>query len=152
MNTKHLLTASLIGGAISIVLANAPYVNLINILFCTGFWIGPLVAVWLYRRLNGTLTARDAILTGLLAGVWHGVFGLLLSPLGLAGAGNLLNEMRPVMAAQDWAELETELTGLGGLTFNLFGVAFDILFGFIGGLIGGAIFHTRREPAKTVQA
>jgi hypothetical protein len=152
MNTKHLLTASLIGGAISVVLANAPYVNLINILFCAGFWIGPIAAVWFYRQLNGSLTSRDAILISVLAGVWHGVFGLVLSPLGLAGAGSLLNDLRPMMPTQDWAELENNLTGLGGLTFNLFGVAFDIFFGFIGGLLGGAVLHTRREPAKTVQA
>lgn len=151
MNTKHLLTASLVGGAISVALANAPYVSLINILFCAGFWIGPLAAVLLYRRLDGGLTLRDALLTGVLAGVWHGLFGLLLSPLGLAGAGGLLNGLRPIISTQDMAELETNLTGLGGLTFNLFGVAFDIVFGFIGGLLGGAFFHTRREPAKTPQ-
>lgn len=152
MNTKHLLIASLIGGGVSIVLANAPYVNLINILFCAGFWIGPLVAVWCYRRLNGHLTFRDALLTGLLAGLWHGIFGLALSPLGLAGAGGLLNEIRPFASAQDLAGLETKLTGLGALTFNLFGVAFDIIFGFLGGAIGGAIFRTGHESAKIVQA
>jgi hypothetical protein len=152
MNTKHLLTASLIGGVISIILTNTPYVNLINILFCAGFWIGPLVAVWLFRRMNGTLTIRESIFIGLLTGVCHGVFGLLLSPLGLAGAGGLLNEMQPVMSNGDWAELETTLTGLGGLAFNLIGVAFDIVFGIIGGLVGSAIFHTRREPVKIAQA
>lgn len=152
MNTKHLMTASLIGGVISIVLANAPYVNLINILFCAGFWVGPLLAVWIFRRLNGTLTIRESIFIGLLTGVCHGVFGLLLSTLGLAGAGSLLKEMQSVMSTQDWAKLETNLTGLGGLAFNLFGMAFDIVFGFLGGLIGGAIFHTRRESAEIVQA
>ena len=50
MNTKQLLTASLVGGLVSLVLANAPFVNLINLLLCAGFWIGPIVAVWLYRR------------------------------------------------------------------------------------------------------
>jgi len=56
MNTKHLLTASLIGGLTSLALANAPYLNLINLLLCAGFWIGPIVAVWLLRRLDGSLT------------------------------------------------------------------------------------------------
>ncbi len=144
MNTKHLLTASLIGGLISAVLANTPYVNLINLLLCAGFWIGPIVAVWYYLRLNGALTLNEAMVIGILAGVWHGLFGLLLSPLGLAGAGSLLNELRPFMSAQDLPDLETSLTGVGGLLFNLIGVAVDIAFGFIGGLIGGAIFGARR--------
>ena len=85
MNTKNLLIASLAGGLISIVLVNTPFVNLINLLLCAGFWIGPIFAVWLYRRLGGALMLREAVITGLLAAAWHALFGLLLSPLGLAG-------------------------------------------------------------------
>ena len=148
MNTKHLLTASLIGGLTSLALANAPYLNLINLLLCAGFWIGPIVAVWLYRRLDGSLTLRQAILTGILAGAWHALFGLLLSPLGLAGAGGLLKEVQPFVSAQDWSEVETNLTGVGGMLFNLFGAGVDIVFGFLGGLIGNAIFGVRRTTAQ----
>jgi hypothetical protein len=148
MNTKHLLTASLAGGLISIVLANAPYLNLINLLLCAGFWIGPIVAVWLYRRLDGSLTLRQAILTGILAGAWHALFGLLLSPLGLAGAGGLLKDVQPFVSAQDLSEVETNLTGIGGMLFNLFGAGVDIVFGFLGGLVGGAIFGARRTTAQ----
>jgi hypothetical protein len=147
MNTKHLLAASLVGGLVSLVLANTPVVNLINLLLCAGFWAGPIVAVWLYRRLAGTLTMRDALAAGLLAGAWHGLFGLALSPLGLAGAGGVLSAMRAVVPAEDVADLEAGLTGLGGLLFNLAGIGIDLVFGLIGGLIGGAIFGTRRATA-----
>ena len=144
MNTKHLLAASLAGGLISAVLVNTPYVNLINLLVCAGFWIGPLVAVWLYRRQDGMLTLRQAVITGMLAGVWHALFGLVLNLFGLAGASGLLNELRPFISARDLPDLETALTGMGGMLFNLVGVAIDIGFGFVGGLIGGAIFGPRR--------
>src|SRR5512141_1864815 len=107
MNTKHLLIASLAGGLLSTVLANTPFVNLINVLLCVGFWVGPIVAVWLYRRLDGALTFRQALITGLLAGVWHALFGMLLSPLGLAGAGSLLNDLRPFVSAQDLPDVES---------------------------------------------
>lgn len=147
MNTKNLLTASLLGGLISIVLVNTPFVNLINLLLCAGFWIGPIFAVWIYRRLGGTVTLREAVITGLLAAAWHALFGLLLSPLGLAGAGGILNEMRPFMSAQDLPDLENTLTGVGGILFNLIGAAFDIVFGVLGGLIGGALFGARRAAA-----
>ncbi len=147
MNTKHLFIASLVGGLVSIVLVNTPFVNLINLLICAGFWIGPIAAVWLYRRLDGTVTLRQAVITGLLAGAWHALFGLLLSPLGLAGAGGVLNEMRPFVSAQDLPDIETALTGVGGMLFNLVGVAIDIAFGFLGGLIGGSIFGPRRAIA-----
>jgi hypothetical protein len=147
MNTRHLLIASLAGGLLSLVLVNTPFVNLINLLLCAGFWMGPIVAVWLYRRLNGTVTLRQAIAAGMLAGAWHGLFGLLLSSLGVAGAGGMLNAFRPFMSAEDLPDLEAALTGAGGILFNLVGIAFDIGFGFLGGLIGNAIFHNAR-PAK----
>jgi len=147
MNIKYLFTASLVGGLISIVLVNTPFVNLINLLVCAGFWIGPILAVWLYRCLGGTLTVGQAMLIGMLAGAWHGLIGLVLSPLGLAGAGGLLNEMRTLVPAQDWPDIETALTGVGGMLFNLVGVAIDIAFGFLGGLIGGSIFGPRRATA-----
>ena len=147
MNAKYLLAASLAGGLISTVLVNTPYVNLINLLVCAGFWIGPIVAVWLYRRLGGTLTLGQAVVTGIMAGAWHGLFGLALSQVGLAGAGSPLNEVRPFVPAEDWPNLETALTGVGGMLFNLAGVVIDVAFGFIGGLVGGAIFGARRVTA-----
>ena len=147
MNSKHLLVASLAGGLISTVLVNTPYVSLVNLLICAGFWIGPVAAVWIYRRLNSQVTAREAIITGVLAGAWHGLFGLLLSPLGMAGAGGLVQELQPFMSGPEWNELESTLTGIGGVLFNLLGAGFDMVFGLIGGLIGGAIFKARRVTA-----
>lgn len=147
MNSKHLLVASLAGGLISTVLVNTPYVSLVNLLLCAGFWIGPVAAVWIYRRLNGGVTVREAILTGVLAGAWHGLFGMLLSPLGLAGAGGLLQELKPFISRSDWMQLEATLTGPGGVLFNLLGAGFDIVFGFLGGMLGAALIKARRVTA-----
>jgi hypothetical protein len=144
MNTKHLVIASLTGGLISTVLVNTPFVNWLNLLLCAGFWIGPVVAVWLYRRQDGTVNFSQAMLIGMLAGVWHGLIGVLLSPLGLAGAGGVLNGLQQILPAQDLPDVLPALTGIGGLLFNMVGVAIDLAFGFIGGLIGGAIFGVRR--------
>jgi hypothetical protein len=147
MNTKHLLIASLTGGLISTVLVNTPFVNWINLLVCAGFWIGPIVAVWLYRRQDGTVTLSQAMLIGMLAGVWHGLIGVLLSPLGLAGAGGMLNGLQQIVPAGDLSDLNATLTGIGGLLFNLAGVLIDVAFGFLGGLVGGAFFSVRRAVA-----
>ena len=147
MNTKHLLIASLTGGLISTVLVNTPFVNWINVLICAGFWIGPVVAVWLYRRQAGTVTLSQAMLIGMLAGVWHGLIGVLLSPLGLAGAGGMLNGLQQIVPAGDLSDLNATLTGIGGLLFNLAGVLIDVAFGFLGGLVGGAFFSVRRAVA-----
>ena len=147
MNTKHLVIASLTGGLISTVLVNTPFVNWINLLVCAGFWIGPIVAVWLYRRQDGTVTLSQAMLIGMLAGVWHGLIGVLLSPLGLAGAGGMLNGLQQIVPAGDLSDLNAALTGIGGLLFNLVGVLIDVAFGFLGGLVGGAFFSVRRAVA-----
>ncbi len=147
MNTKQLLTASLIGGLTSTLLVNTPVVSWINLLICAGFWIGPIVAVWLYQRQAGSVTLSQAIAIGMLAGAWHALFGVLLSPLGLAGAGGLLREVQPLLSADDQGDALKALTGVNGVVFNLVGMMFDIIFGFIGGLIGGAIFGQRRLTA-----
>ncbi len=147
MNTKNIVLAGLVGGLISLALVNTPFVNLINLFICAGFWIGPIAAVWVYRRLGGTLTLGQAVVTGLLAGAWHGLFGVALSLMGLAGAGGLLQDLRPFVPAQDLPDLEAALTGVGAMLFNLVGVAIDLTFGAIGGLIGGAIFGPRRVTA-----
>jgi len=105
------------------------------------------VAVWLYRRQAGTVTLSQAMLIGMLAGVWHGLIGVLLSPLGLAGAGGMLNGLRQIVPTGDLSDLNAALTGIGGLLFNLVGVLIDVAFGFIGGLVGGAFFNARRAVA-----
>jgi hypothetical protein len=147
MNMKNLLIASLVGGLISMLLVNTPIVNLINLFVCAGFWIGPITAVWLYHRLNGTLTLGQGVAIGLVAGAWHGLFGLVLSPQGLAGAGGVLSTLRAILPVQDWPDVEPSLTGIGGLLFNLIGVAVDLAFGAIGGLVGGAVFRGRHVAA-----
>jgi hypothetical protein len=143
MNTRSLLIASLLGGLISTALVNTPFVNLVNLLVCAGFWLGPIAAVWLYRRLGAPLALGQAVIVGLLAGAWHALFGLLLSPFGLAGAGGLLNDVRAFFPADDLAGLERALSGSGAFLFNLIGVAVDLAFGLFGGLLGGVLFGLR---------
>ena len=147
MNMKNLLVASLAGGLVSLVLVNTPFVNLINLLACAGFWIGPITAVWLFGRLSGRPTLGEAVITGLLASLWHGLFGLLLSPLGLAGAGGMLTLLRPLVQAQDWPGVQMALTGLWGMLYNTIGVMIDAACGIAGGLMGGVLFGARRAAA-----
>jgi hypothetical protein len=144
MNTKQLLITSLVGGVVSTLLSNIPVINLINCLLCAGFWIGPLLAVWMYRRQVGSLTLGQGVLIGTLAGVWAGVFGFALSLFGLAGAAALMRTYSQFLPQDSGIDL-------GGAAFsvllNLFGVGFNVLFGAIGGLLGGAIFRTPATPA-----
>lgn len=147
MNSRNLLTASLVGGLVSIILVNVPILNFVNCILCAGFWAGPLLAVWMYKRQTGTLSLAQGIGIGALAGVWAGVFGFLLSFVGLAGAGALMQSYAKYLPPD--AGVQEPLAGPASILFNLMGVGIDIIFGVIGGLIGGAIFKSKPASSST---
>jgi hypothetical protein len=143
MNTKNLILASLVGGAVSLIVANVPYISLVNLLLCVGFWGSAVLAVWLYFRMTGSVTLGQAVAIGTLAGFWAGLFGFLLSFIGLAGASALLNSYKSILPADAAFQMPPE----AGMAFTIGGVCFDIVFGAIGGLVGGLIFRNRNKPA-----
>jgi hypothetical protein len=141
MNTKNLIITSLVGGVISIILSNVPILNLVNCLLCAGFWAGPLFAVWLYKRQSGSVTVGQGAGIGALAGVWAGVFGLILALFNFAGFGALIQSYAQFMPRD--ANIDPSLFGAMGWLFNFVGVGFDIVVGTLGGLVGGAIWKTK---------
>jgi len=140
MNTKNLLIASLVGGVISIILSNVPLLNLVNCIICAGFWLGPLFAVWLYRRQTGTVTLGQGAGIGALAGVWAGVLGLILALFNFAGFSALIQSYAQFLPPN--SGINPSLFGAMGWLFTFIGVGFDIVVGTIGGLVGGAIWKT----------
>jgi hypothetical protein len=147
MNTKNLILAALVGGLVTEILTNVPIINILACVICVTFWIGPLFSVWLYRRLEGQVTLNQGMGIGALAGVIAGIIGFILSFFNLAGVGDLPEVMRsmPGVQEQDLQQMEILFSGPILIMFNLIGVAITIFFGFIGGLIGGAIFRQRTQ-------
>jgi hypothetical protein len=145
MNTKNILITGLVGAIITLLLTNIPFVNLINCVICAGFWLGPLFATWLYKRMTGTLSTKEGIWVGVTAGAIAGVIGLVLSFVGLAGIAGLVNQLNTVMPAQD----QIDMSGLEGDFFNivgtLFGIGIDIVIGAIGGYIGALLFKSKPQ-------
>ncbi len=146
MNTKNLLIACLAGGAASTLLSNVPFLNLVNCLLCAGFWGGALLAVWLYKRLTGTVTLGQGVIIGTLAGLVAGIFGFALSFVGLAGSAALLESYERFVPPEARGDLAALPSGPMQIIFNLLGVVTNIIFGAIGGLAGGALFKTRIQP------
>lgn len=152
MNTKNLLISALVGGVVTAFLTNVPVVSLLTCVFCVSFWIGPLLAVWLYRRMQGEVSLGQAVGIGALAGVIAGVIGFILSFFNLAGVGDLSQALRPMaqnlqISEEDLKNIEAMTTGPMLIVFNMIGVGVTIAFGAVGGLIGGAIFKTRPAAA-----
>jgi hypothetical protein len=146
MNTKNLLIASLIGAVVTTFFANVPVLNMVNCLVCLPFWGGPLLATWFYKRQTGTMSLNQAIGVGVLAGVFAGVLGFMLSLIGMAGASGLVNQLQQFMPDQD---IPPMLIGGAALGFTLMGVITNIVFGLIGGLIGGAFFKDKAPVTVT---
>jgi len=144
MNTRNLIIASLIGAVVTTALANIPVINLLNCLVCLPFWGGPLLAAWYYKRQTGAMTMNHAVSVGTLAGLFAGIFGFLLSLVGMAGASGLADQVNQYLPADS---IPPELlTGSMSILFTLMGVLTNIIFGVIGGLIAGAVFK-EKSPA-----
>jgi hypothetical protein len=147
MNTKNLWIAALGGAVLTTLVSNLPFIGFVNCLLCAGFWGSAIFAVWLYRRLNGTLTVGQGVRIGALTGLLAGVLGLILSLVGLAGAQGFLNGARQFLPA-DATQGMNDIPAWGGWIFNLLGVISNVGFGALGGWIGGAIFNPNRKDRK----
>ncbi len=150
MNKKNMWIAIASGAAMSLLLANVPLLNMVNIVLCVGFWVSPLFAVWLYRRLTGSVTLIEGVKIGVLTGLIAWAVGFLLSFAGLAGIQGIVKGAQALFPAEAGQGTQ-DLPSWGATVFNLAGVLFETFFGVIGGLIGGAIFRTDR-PAKKAEA
>jgi hypothetical protein len=143
MNTRNLWIACLSGAVLTTLVSNVPIIGLVNCLLCAGFWGSAIFAVWLYRRLSGTPTVRQSAGIGALTGLLAGLLGFGLSFAGLAGAQGFLTSYGKLMSPDSLKGME-DIPAWGGIIFNLVGVLFNIGFGALGGLLGGAIFNSAR--------
>ena len=143
MNTKNLWIAVLSGAVLTTLVSNLPFIGFINILCFAGFWGSAIFAVWLYRRLGEPVTVSSGVRIGLLTGACAGVLGFGLSFLDLAGWQGMVAGIEQFIPA-DAAKGE-EIPTWGVIAFNLAGVLMNLLFGTIGGWIGGVIFQLRQK-------
>ncbi|MBN2086708.1 MAG: hypothetical protein JW748_15950 [Anaerolineales bacterium] len=147
MNAKNLLIASLVGSALSVIFSTVPVLNFTNCLLCAPYWAGAILAVWIYKRLNGWLTLGQGVVIGLAAGVLASVVSLALSLFGLVNTAELMNKVQSVVSSDIDIPVKT------GFNFNC-SIGVEVIFGIIGGLIGGALFRTDKavppstEPLK----
>jgi hypothetical protein len=141
MNIKNLVIASLTGSAVSLFIVNVPLFNLVNCLLCIGLWGCAFLAVWLYRRMTGSVTLAQAVVIGTLTGVWAAVFGLLLSLIGRPGDAALITSFREFLPIDQTFQVTSTI---GKILMHLAGALIDVVFGIIGGVIGGLALKTKK--------
>jgi hypothetical protein len=147
MNIKNLWIATLSGAAVSLLASNLPFIGFVNCLLCGAFWGSAIFAVWLYRRLSGTVSVRQGVRIGLLTGLVAGLVGFGLSFAGLAGAQGFLNSAQQFLPP-DATQGMTDFPAWAGYIFNFLGVLFNLGFGALGGWIGGMIFNPKPKVGK----
>jgi hypothetical protein len=146
MNIASLLIASIIGAVVSTALSNIPFLNLINCLLCAGFWVGAILATWVYKRQTGSVTLGQGIAIGTLTGLLAGLLGFVLSLVGLAGAVGIVKTYGSIFAADSNPDLSS-IKGSWVAVFNMIGIMANIFFGAIGGLVGGVIFKSKPQAS-----
>ena len=146
MNIKNLIISSLIGGVVIAAIANIPPLNFINCLLCIGYWAGSILAVWLYKRFQGTLTLGQGVAIGAVAGVWSGLINFVIGLISAAGIATVFSAIDQVIPSET-LNLDGDFIGRMAILINVFLVVFNIFLGTIGGLIGGAIFQTKPQAS-----
>jgi hypothetical protein len=147
MNTRNLWIASLSGAALSLLVSNLPLIGFVNCLLCGGFWGSAIFAVWLYRRLSGTVTIRQGVNIGLLTGLLAGLIGFGLSFAGLTGAQGFMNSAQQFLPP-DATQGMKDIPAWAGYIFNFLGVLVNVGFGALGGWLGGIFFNPERKNRK----
>jgi uncharacterized membrane protein YeaQ/YmgE (transglycosylase-associated protein family) len=145
MNTKNILITGLVGAVITLILTNVPFISLVNCLVCAGWWVGPLFATWLYKRMSGTLSTKEGIWVGVAAGAIAGVIGFFLSFFNLAGISGMVTQLNSILPPEGQIELGGVEAGIFNLIGTSIGIIIDIVFGIIGGYIGTLIFKDKTQ-------
>ena len=144
-----MLTAVIIGGLAPSLLQELPQVKALDTLPCVAFVLlaflgGPLLSVWIYKRLSGGLTAHEALTVGVAAGIAASVPGVVVALGRLVEAPRQLESYPPYLPIPGWFAVS-----FGVLLAFLRAIVAPIL-GSLAGLIGRAVFVTRPPNIRSV--
>jgi len=158
------LIPALVGGAVIAVLSSFPIISAGNCLCCMWVIGGGFLAVYLYKKdlpEGAGMTQGDALLIGLIAGVFGALFATLINYFflaigfkpGMAFLESILESREDI--SPEVKDMLNTLRGesfigpmliLSQLVIKLFIYS---LFSMIGGVIGGAVFNKKQKEEKT---
>lgn len=158
MNLEGKWKAIFIGGLIT---GLAPFVPLLNLACCVIPLVGAIVAVAIYRSSYPppALTNNEGVVLGAMSGlIGTGIYAVLMIPLVLfvgSMVGGIVGRIVPNLTEIP-SNVRQLLEGLFSNFANLVGfillvkiisrLAFSLIFGILGGLLGVALF--RRSPSS----
>lgn len=142
MNTRAFLLASLIAGVVMGLLGGLPIISIANCVLCMWVWGSAILAVYLYRRLEGSLpmvTLSQGALLGLVSGLIGAIIVWLISLITRQAATEAIMQVFEMAGMEAPSFLGTGVV-IVGLIIDLVLYA---IFGAVGGLIGAAIFKPK---------
>jgi Flp pilus assembly pilin Flp len=157
MNTRALLLSGLIAGVLMALLAELPFISLLNCCLCLWIWAGGIFAVYLYRRFDNTVgptTITHGLLVGLVAGLVAAVLGTIIAAIMGPIAWQYVNQLITTIQGSgvDMGPLADMFRSTSGFSlFELFtNLVLYALFGLVGGILGTLIFKGKQDvPATT---
>ena len=158
--TPKKLKAAAIGGGAAGIASQIPIVNFANCLCCALVVGGGMLAVYLAMRdepPTPTAPYGDGAMIGVLAGVVAAVVGAIVAiPMRMI-VGDPTEMIRGIMEGFEGVppEVLDALSGdetgrvavFGAVAF-LVGLVVDVVFSAIGGVIGAAVFHKKRQAQE----
>lgn len=147
------------GGIIMGLLSSIPVVSMVNCLCCAGVLLGGFLSVYFYNKgltpEMDALTSSDGMALGFFAGLFGAVVTIILSGLfyimwgdvssrvmfQMMDSAGILDRMPPEARAQ----MEQSEQGFSVVTI-VASLVMCTLFGFLGGLIGYAVFRKKGGP------
>jgi hypothetical protein len=150
MNTRSFLISALIAGVVIGILANFPLLNLINCFLCVFVWVGGILAVFLYGRLEhgqSALTPGQGAGIGALAGLFGAFVGIVVNALTNVISIPLFNTVARFFQIEGDLPFRTGgLSSIVSATFFFFlldAVAYPI-FGALSGWIAASL--SKKQP------
>jgi hypothetical protein len=136
------LLASLIAGVVMGLLGGLPVISIANCVLCIWVWGSAILAVFIYRKLEGS-QPLVSLGQGALLGVVSGVIGAIIVWL----ISLLTNQAATAVITQAFQAANVETPPFLGTGVAIVGLIIDLvlyaIFGAVGGLIGAAIFKPK---------
>ena len=145
------LQPALLGGTVAGVLSALPIVNAANLCCCLWVVTGGVVAAYLLQQnQRAPLTAGDAALVGLYAGLIGAVISTILTiPISLM-VGPIERQVLERLAEQTGQEfpmpLEGGLSAVYYLALGCVSLFVGAIFSTLGGLLGATLFRRPAQP------
>jgi hypothetical protein len=162
-NHPNRMIPILYGTFVMTTISILPFINFINLFFCSGIMLGGLVGVFVYnRQLTGTelkLTSKDGVMIGILCGILSGILVATFNFIFMLMAKH--NPIDETMTLMDKFSLPPEVVeqmNKFSNEFNNYGFSPTIsivslisnliiypLFGMIGAVIGVTIINRKNK-------